>query len=184
FVERIDFSEEKIINFETYSKKVSLSKERALKIASFYATRFYRDFDTKKMQLVSADLIDHHFAREYRFVWEQLIDGVETPNCVMISINPATGKILTYIGLSRDIEVSLIPSVTQESALDIAVSQFPSIVPADSEATLRIDYPEKDDQRLVWMVEIQGEPVENVMQGGLVAIDAQTGEVLVVGPYA
>jgi len=30
---------------------------------------------------------------------------------------------------------------------------------------------------------MRGEPEDNVLQGGLIVIDAQTGEVLMVSPY-
>lgn len=179
-VERVDFTDDNADK----SVNVVLSKETALAIASEYVSKHYVDFDKKNMHLIDAQLVDHRFAKEYRFVWGLDLEGVETPDSVIVLINPYSGKIITYMGISREIEVSLKPEVTKETAVEKTISQFPAIVPIKTEAVLRIDYPEKDTQKLIWLVKVLGEPKENIMQGGVVAIDAQSGKILLVSPFA
>ena len=179
-IERIDYYSE----HPEKSLTVSVSSDKARSIAESYAVAHYQNFTKTNMQLVTSDLVDHHIAKEYLFIWKQTIQGIDTPNRVIVSVDPASGKVLSYMGISLDITVPLNPVVTKEAALKIAGKQFPSVVPVKTEATLSVDYPVKDEQKLIWVVEIQGNPSDGIMQGGFVAVDAVSGEVLLTSPYA
>jgi hypothetical protein len=177
-VERAEFSE----SFPRDSLHVTISQEKALEIATGYAIAHYPNFTEKKMRLSDATLLDHNISKEYRFVWQQKIGDVTTPNFVMILINPNSGKINSYIGINREIEVSLTPDISQNEAINIAKNQYPSIDPTVLNATLAIDYPKKGMQKLLWIIRIQGKTIDNMTLGEMVVVDAQTGDVYQITP--
>jgi hypothetical protein len=170
-IERADFYDSSLGK----SSQITISQDAALKIATTYVTTHYQNFTAKRMQLADAALLDHGITKEYQFVWRQVIGDVITPNFVLVQINPDSGKVNSYIGISREIEVPVKPAVSQEESVAIASKAFPTINATAINAELGVDYPEKDTQKLLWVIKIQGKSDDNVMQGGMVVIDAQTG---------
>ncbi|MDN7024770.1 hypothetical protein FGU65_07705 [Methanoculleus sp. FWC-SCC1] len=178
-VERASFS-----HAQKDSHDIRLDPAEAEAVAMVYAGEKYGGFAGKNMQLVESNLLSHGDAgSEYTYVWREEVDGVLTPNTVVVSLDPGSGDVTSYIGIQREIRCPLEPKVTRDEALNIAAGQFPKIRVTDATADLSIEYTQPGMQALTWVVTMKGEPEDYVLQGGLVVIDAQTGDVLMMSPY-
>ncbi|WP_054847600.1 PepSY domain-containing protein [Methanoculleus chikugoensis] len=165
-------------------RDVRLDRAAAEVTARAYAEEKYSGFAKKSMQLTRSDLVSHGDAgSEYSYIWREEISDVLTPNTVVVNLNPSTGEIVSYIGIQREIKCSLEPKLSRDEALKIAAGQFPGIRVTGATADLSVEYTRPDVQTLTWVITMRGEPEDHVLQGGLVVIDAQTGEVLMVSPY-
>lgn len=166
------------------SRDVRLDRAAAEATARAYAEEKYSGFAKKSMQLTRSNLVSHGDAgSEYSYIWREEISGVLTPNTVVVNLNPSTGEIISYLGIQREIECPLEPKLSRDEALKIAAGQFPGIRVTDATADPSVEYTRPDTQTLTWVITMRGEPEDHVLQGGLVVIDAQTGEVLMVSPY-
>jgi len=166
------------------SHEIRLDLAAAEAAARTYAEEKYSDFTKKNMRLIESSPVSHGDAgSEYSYIWREEISSVLTPNTVVVNLNPSTGEIVSYIGIQREIECPLEPKLSRDEALKIAAGQFPGIRVTDATADLSVEYTRPDAQTLTWVITMRGEPKDHVFQGGLVVIDAQTGEVLMVGPY-
>ncbi len=153
-------------------------------VAREYVEEKYSGFADMNMQLIKSDLRNHGDAgSENSFIWRETIEGVLTPNTVVVNINPASGRIVSYIGIQREINCVLEPELSEEDVLKIAEKQFPGIEVTEKTAELTIEYTKPDLQSLTWVITMKGKPKDYVLQGGLVVIDALTGEVLMTSPY-
>lgn len=165
-------------------RDVRLDRAAAEATARAYAEEKYSGFAKKSMQLTRSNLVSHGDAgSEYSYIWREESSGVLTPNTVVVNLNPSTGDIVSYIGIQREIECPLEPKLSRDEALKIAAGQFPGIRVTSATADLSVEYTRPDAQTLTWVITMRGEPEDHVLQGGLVVIDAQTGEVLMVSPY-
>jgi len=166
------------------SGEVRFDNARAKMVAREYAKEKYSGFADMNMKLIKSDSENHGDAgSEYSFIWRENVEGVLTPNTVVINVNPASGGIVSYIGIQRKINCVLEPELSEEDALRIAEKQFPDIRATETTAELSIEYTKPDLQSLTWVVTVKGKPEDHVLQGGLVVIDALTGEVLMTSPY-
>ncbi|WOX56540.1 MULTISPECIES: PepSY domain-containing protein [unclassified Methanoculleus] len=166
------------------SHEIRLDRIAAEAAARAYAEEKYDGFSGKNMRLTGSNLVSHGDAgSEYSSTWREEIKGVLTPNTVVVNLNPSTGEIVSYIGIQREIKCPLEPKLSRDEALKVAAGQFPGIKVIDATADLSVEYTRPDVQTLTWVITMRGEPVDHVLQGGLVVIDAQTGEVLMVSPY-
>lgn len=166
------------------SHEIRLDRAAAEAAARAYAEEKYSGFAKKSMQLTRSNLVSHGDAgSEYSYIWREEISGVLTPNTVVVNLNPSTGEIVSYIGIQREIECPLEPKLSRDEALKIAAGQFPGIRVTGATADPSVEYTRPDTQTLTWVITMKGEPEDHVLQGGLVVIDAQTGEVLMVSPY-
>ncbi len=166
------------------SHNIRLDRAAAEAAARAYAEKKYRGFAEKNMRLTRSNLVAHGDAgSEYSCIWREEIEDVLTPNTVVVNVNPGTGEIMSYLGIQREIKSPLEPKLSRDEALKIAAGQFPGIRVTDATADLSVEYTRPDTQTLTWVITMRGEPADHVLQGGLVVIDAQTGEVLMVSPY-
>ena len=155
-----------------------ISKEKALEIASSYAKMHYKNFETMNMKLDFQEFHDTGIDNEFTFIWHDYQQDVETTSCVLVTVNANSGNIIEYAGMLRNVDVQLTPMVSNKKAIEIATNYFG--VP-QSDATpiqLRVINLDLTDQRLVWDVVIKGEPVDNIMHGGTIQIDAENGKIL------
>ncbi|GAB7015416.1 PepSY domain-containing protein [Methanogenium cariaci] len=153
-------------------------------VAREYAEEKYSGFADMNMQLIKSDLRNHGDAgSENSFIWRENIEGVLTPNTVVVNIHPVSGWIVSYIGIQREINCVLEPELSEEDALKIAEKQFPGIEVTEKTAELTIEYTKPGLQSLTWVITMKGKPKDYVLQGGLVVIDALTGEALMTSPY-
>lgn len=166
------------------SHEIRLDRAAAEAEARAYAGEKYGGFAEKNMRLIESNLISHGVAgSEYSYIWREEIKGVLTPNTVVVNLNPSTGEIVSYLGIQREVRCSLEPALSRDEALKAAAGQFPGIRVTNATADLSVEYTRSDAQTLTWVITMRGEPEDHVLQGGLVVIDAQTGEVLMVSPY-
>ena len=166
------------------SGKVLIDSSKAETIAKDYAKKNYDDFDGKNMKLIESKLLNHgDSGSEYSFVWRENIDDVLTPNFVLINLNAESGKIISYIGINRELTVSTKPKITEEEAFKIATEQYPDIEIVKSDSYLSIEYTKPETQSLIWVITLEGKPVDYTMYGGTVVIDAKDGSVLMKGSY-
>lgn len=163
---------------------IRLGPAAAEAAARAYVEEKYSGFTKKNMRLIESSPVSHGDAgNEYSYIWREEISGVLTPNTVVVNLNPSTGEIVSYIGIQREIECPLEPKFSRDEALKIAAGQFPGIRVTSATADLSVEYTRPDAQTLTWVITMRGEPEDHVLQGGLVVVDAQTGEVLMVSPY-
>jgi hypothetical protein len=108
------------------SMNILITQHDAEIIAKKFAIDHYNDFTGKNFHLIIGKLIDHDSGgKEYIFMWREFINSIGTPNFIRISVNPESGKIISYRAQQRIIEVSVLPKITREEAIDIAIAQFP-----------------------------------------------------------
>lgn len=159
------------------TNKVKISIEEAEKKARQFISEKSSLFDSSTIDITESGLLDHGGYKEYKFVFREVRDGVLLFKSAIISVSPSSGDIISYMSVDKKLEVSLLPEISEEKAIDLAISQFEGIQVVNTEAQLIIDYPGGKEQKLLWNIIIEGEPENYVLQGGSVIIDAVTGEV-------
>ena len=130
------------------------------------------------LSLVMNELNDGGDIRTYEFLWREYLGDVESPNLVFVSVNPTSGAIIHYIHIDRPIITSLENNISQEESELIAIDQFPGIQSEHIDSKLKIGYDGKGVQRLMWECTVTGQPRNYIPQGGIVLIDAHTGEII------
>lgn len=180
------------------SDDAKLTNAQAFDIAMKFAQEHYVNFSSNgNMKLIESKLIDHHVGgKGYSFMWNEMINGAYTPNRVTITVNPADGSIINYVGKKyQPITVSAIPKISKDTASKIASGQYPNLTITSSNTQLCIINPYKDMQQLVWNVQIHGVyanttglvavvnstetiPTAGLISGEIVTIDATTGKIL------
>ncbi len=135
------------------------------------------------LKIVSSKLVDHGDFKEYLIEFREIVNDVTLPNAARISIDPSNGALLSYMSINKLVEVPLKPALFQGDALKIAGDQYPGINIISHEANLEIAYPARDTQRLIYRITITGEPVNDIMYGGFLAIDATDGKVWYNSPF-
>jgi Zn-dependent metalloprotease len=165
------------------TRDVKVSLETAEKAAQTVIDRFSSKQNRSDLKIVKSQLIDHGAFSEYSVEFKQIVNGIEMPNAALISINPSNGELLSYMSINEPVTVSLNPELSEEEALKIAIDQYPGLKVADYEANLKVVFPESDNQKLVYRITLIGEPVDNMMYGGFLAIDAMDGRVWYNSPF-
>ncbi|MDO9325256.1 MAG: PepSY domain-containing protein [Methanoregula sp.] len=166
------------------SGNIRFDSAQAKAIASKYAEEKYVAFSDMNMQLIGSGLKNHGDAgSEYSFIWREKIKDALTPNMVVVNLNPDSGKIISYIGIQREITCTSESGISHDKAIKIAEEQFPGIKVFESSAEQSIEYTKPGIQSLTWVITLKGEPKDHVLQGGLVVIDALTGKVIMTAPY-
>lgn len=163
-------------------RDVRISQESAQLIAESFIKAHDEQTDLKNYSLVMNKFVDGGDINTFNFLWRKYFEEIETPNCFFISINPTTGAIIHYISINQPISISLENKITQEEADFIALKQFPEIKDYNSDSKLKVRYDDYGFQRLIWECSISeslnGYANDYIMQGGIVHIDAQTGEII------
>ena len=159
-------------------KDVRVSLESAQVIAESFIKPHNKAIDLQDFSLVMDEFVDGGDVTTYNFLWRKYIGEIESPSFVFVSVNPTTGAIIHYISIDRPVTVSLENKITQEEAESITLKQFPGIENVTIDSKLKVGYDEKCGQRLVWDCSVTGAPKDYILQGGIVHIDAQTGEII------
>jgi hypothetical protein len=155
----------------------SLKKE-----AKAFALKNYRNFSSKKMVFVESRVLDHGDAgKEYRYIWNEMDGNVYTMSSVMISIFPDWNNSISYLGIDRPLLIDTIPKVMQDSAHKTTLHTFAMGSSAEIQSKLMV-IPDKNGQKLVWVVETVETGKDNTDHGGMAIIDAVSGDVLSVNP--
>jgi len=187
------------------NEKVSITREEAEAIATEFAQKHCENlpvFTLHRSQLKGFDGypdITATVMRAYDFEWVQVIDGALTPNRVFVSVNPGTGKVMTFISQYQPIESAGSPSLTKEDAKAVVaarvletaemaiaasteVSKLSAEVSFSQEPELRIAV--KDGKQiLVWRMTADAQGDLPWVIGGQYDIDAQNGSIVAENPY-
>ncbi len=175
------------------SKNIQITQPNAEINARQYVIDHYDNFTGRNFKRIDAKLIDHDSGgKEYQFMWREFVESTGTPNFVRISVNPESGKIISYRAQQRDIEVSVLPKISKQEAVDTAIAFFPGLrIQRESiPASLSIEYIFPKTQVLTWVVTIKSNmvPLEygqlmGFRIGGIIVIDAQTGKILQISEW-
>lgn len=159
------------------TRDVKISKETAKKIAKDVIGKFSGIKERSGMKIVSSQLLDHGAFQEYSVEFREVVDGVILPNTALVSINPSNGELLSYVSVNEPVTIPLIPKISPEEVVKIAAQEYPGIRVVSSETNLVIGFPEPDNQKLIYQITLVGEPVDDMMYGGFLAIDAMDGKI-------
>ncbi|MDD5143104.1 hypothetical protein [Methanoregula sp.] len=166
------------------SHRVHIDKQQAKNNAEIFAKEKYKTFITRNMELTESTLIDHGAGgQEYAFVWSEKINGVSTLNKIYITVDSDNGKIISYLAKERETKINLEPNVRQSDAVRAALEQFGNLKDSRTDAYLSLACPEPDVQQLVWIVKVNAAPVDGLVQGGQVVVDAQNGKIILFNPF-
>jgi hypothetical protein len=150
--------------------------------AEAFAQKNYRNFTGKKMVLTESRVLDHGDAgKEYLFVWNEIVGEAFTPSEVMVSLFPDWGNSIAYIGIDRPLLIDTTPEISREAAQETALRVFTMGSAAKAESKLVV-ITDGDNQKLVWVTETFERDKDNLGHGGIVIVDADTGDVLSVNP--
>jgi len=175
-----NFEVERYSSYLDYGKKITLSSDEAYMIAKKYASKKLLNHsiqNTTEFKLVLNELNDGGDIYEYEYQWREYIDEIEGPSLIDICINPDSGAIMSYIGISRNITIPIEYSISSQDAESLAIQQFGSINTKKVTHYLKIGYDEMGSQQLFWIVTVYGKPKNNQIEGGIVLINAQSGEI-------
>lgn len=122
------------VEFVTYAdnyagnQELLITEQQAVAIATEFAQEHCDNFSIftgLSIELKGFDLGEEYFppgipvARHcaYDVTWNQVIDGLSTPNIVWVSVNPGTGKVMAYSYHYQPLESPGPPSISQEEAV-------------------------------------------------------------------
>lgn len=161
----------------------AVSIEEALQTATEFISRRYPDFDLRNFQLIRKEKMDHAFSEEYLFVWNELIGDVRTFNTVATRVDAGSGEVCTYMAVDIPVSISLSPKTDEWQAVKQA-EEILAVVPEAIESYLYVKLMADGTQRLVWVVTVVSHDELGFSNGGVIAVDATTGDVVDVARYA
>jgi hypothetical protein len=174
------------------SQNVKIDLPAARQIAHDFAATHYPKFKELGNEPHRVVLIDRGSEKNYFLRWVRVdpTSGAFLPQEVSIWVNPETGQVINY--LSRDIvvTVSTQPEISRDQAVEIAKAQAKYLENMELinavlfVSTVPVNNP-KGEQALLWNVTIKGKPDATGYTPGLsIYIDAQTGKVVYIEPFA
>jgi len=158
--------------------RVLVTEEEAILIAESFIKAHDKQGKFSDLSLVMNELNDGGDIRTFDFLWREYLGEIESFNFVFVSVNPTSGAIIHYLWIERPISISLENKITQEEAELITIYQLPDIQGEHIASQLKIGYDGKGVQRLIWECTVTGQPRNYIPQGGMVLIDAHTGEII------
>ncbi len=159
-------------------KGVQISDERAMFNAELFIKKHDERTNLEDFSLVMNEFVDGGDITTYNYLWRKYLGIIESPSFIFVSVNPTTGAIIHYINIDRPVTMSLENQITQQEAESISLKEFPGIEEATVDSKLKVGYDEKGTQRLMWECSVSGAPKDFILQGGIVHIDAQSGEII------
>ena len=184
-----------VFHHDQQAETVEIDQEQARNLALDYARAHYPDFDTLNLTLVTDQLVDQGEESDkfYSFQWVRLDpdSGATLPFMARIRVNAATGEIASYTNLRQEVTVSTQPQIDEAQANAAALQAVAETLPqaqVESSALGVTALPQDEaysSQMLLWQVMVTG--LSNEMgytPGALVFVNAHTGEVERVDPFA
>jgi len=171
---------ERYSSYFNYSNSniIKLTNEEAYEIAQKFVQKDISTNGNKQYQLIINKLNDGGDVCEYEYQWRDYTNNIEGPSLIDICINPSDGNIMSYVGINRDIIIPIDYSIASQNAESLAIQQFDSIEVQKISSYLKIGYDEEGYQKLFWVITVHCKPENYQMQGGIVHIDAKSGEIL------
>ena len=173
-----------------YDKRSDAEKEKAITLdqakenAWRYIAEKYPEFVKMNTVEIDSEYNDHMAGgKDYILTWRESVDGVQTLNIVTLSVDAVNGEILSYMALNRDYDGTMTPKLSEEEAYAKAIEAFPGIEVTDKSCTLSVEYVEKGRPALSYTVMLKGKPVNYASYGGIVLIDAESGEIMLKSGY-
>ena len=173
-----------------YDKRSDAEKEKAITLdqakenAWRYIAEKYPEFVKMNTVEIDSEYNDHMAGgKDYILTWRESVDGVQTLNIVTLSVDAVNGEILSYMALNRDYDGTMTPKLSEEEAYAKAIEAFPGIEVTEKSCTLSVEYVEKGRPALSYTVMLKGKPVNYASYGGIVLIDAESGEIMLKSGY-
>ena len=173
-----------------YDKRSGGEKEKAITLdqakenAWRYIADKYPEFVKMNTVEIDSEYNDHMAGgKDYIFTWRESVDGVQTLNIVTLAVDAVNGEILSYMALNRDYTGTMTPKLSEDEAYAKAIEAFPGIEVTEKSCTLSVEYVEKGRPALSYTVTLKGKPVNYTSYGGIVLIDAETGEIMYKSGY-
>lgn len=173
-----------------YDKRDGGEKEKAITLdqakenAWRYIADKYPEFVKMNTVEIDSEYNDHMAGgKDYIFTWRESVDGVQTLNIVTLAVDAVNGEILSYMALNRDYTGTMTPKLSEDEAYAKAIEAFPGIEVTEKSCTLSVEYVEKGRPALSYTVTLKGKPVNYTSYGGIVLIDAETGEIMLKSGY-
>ena len=173
-----------------YDKRSDAEKEKAITLdqakenAWRYIAEKYPEFVKMNTVEIDSEYNDHMAGgKDYILTWRESVDGVQTLNIVTLTVDAVNGEILSYMALNRDYDGTMTPKLSEEEAYAKAIEAFPGIEVTEKSCTLSVEYVEKGRPALSYTVMLKGKPVNYVSYGGIVLIDAESGEIMLKSGY-
>ncbi|KAF1078405.1 hypothetical protein [Methanogenium sp. MK-MG] len=79
--------------------------------------------------------------------------------------------------------MALEPKTSEHDATEIALDCFRDIYVVKTQTRLAVVCLNKDVQKLAWIIEVQGDVKDDLVQGGELLVDAISGDILSFYPY-
>ena len=140
------------------------------------------DVKQANLTLKNVTLEDFGFTRVYSLYWAREQNDVLLPDMLKITVNPTNGQIISYTRLMRETSINLTPSFAKEDAMALAATSF-GVTPVSEESHLLVWYTEQGNEVLAWYILMKGEPENKINTGGIVLINAHTGEIIQISPF-
>lgn len=176
------------------SGAVVVGLDQARDAALAFARAHYAGFDESVLRPERAELVDPgaDSPKYYALWWVQVdpISGAYLPNEVQVRVNAESGQIDSYSSLRVDLTVSTQPQIDREAAVDLALQAVQGLEGASVvSATLAVStlpvYEPNGRQALLWRVVVSGTPdATGYTPGASVFVDAQSGEIVHIEPFA
>lgn len=187
-IEEIIFPESKTIN------KITIDEGKIL--AEDVAKKYYK-LDLKKMKYSLKDYNPMNIWKEdfsypvaglAQYNWRQVIQGVETPNYVNITVSLGTNTVHSYFAHYEDIVVGLKSKINKVAAIDKAkkyARENGRTFPVDvAECRLIVGEDNDGKQILKWVViAVPAKTLNNTNQSYEVQINALTGKAFSIKEY-
>jgi hypothetical protein len=176
----------------------SITREEAEATATEFARKHCSDLSVFTLQTGSEGPAT--VMPSYGFEWVQLIDGVPTPNSVLVQVNAGTGKVTAYVYRYQLLHSPGTPTLSQEEARAVVADRvMENARAAASEAGMAASGPfsvsflqdpelrivvKDSEQLLVWRITAEAQGDLPWVVGGQYDIDAQDGTIVEDNPFA
>lgn len=169
----------------------TLTLQEAAGTAKEFAASHYNNFNSRNMQLTEAKMLDHGAGGiEYSYTWSEQSMNISLGNAVHVSVN-TDGRILSYNArdtIAPKVEPARIgkdPAVETATRYVITATKITNITSNETSALLTV-MPDNQN-RVVWKVDLELRFLNPDIgiedhRGGLVYVDAMTGDVVKYEP--
>lgn len=169
------------------------TNETAEPVAQAYAAKHYTNFESRHM-ILSSKTLDHGAGEvEYQYTWNELKDGVDIGNLVMVSVNPA-GQVIIYQSFDTPVPHFEPATITSDEANATAVNFVISSwhirnITSIKSSPPRLVLNQLNRSEIDWIVELKVEfrspllPQGKDYHGGIAAIDARNGTLISFDGY-
>jgi hypothetical protein len=105
---------------------VSISMGEAKSIAAQYLRDHYKGFNTTTYLTITDSTFEDHGSggKDYMFIWNEYVDGIQTLNTATIIVDADSGKVMFYGGLDLPVPALVNDTISRYRAIEIALSSL------------------------------------------------------------